>query len=370
MPVAGLFLLVIACGWALVGGIRASAAESHWAKALAAEKRLAEEGWQGTDQDYAELIAHAAAAADAEPDRIEYIHWLNVYRLQDINRNLDPQTGTVLLSPESLAMIRRITAEFHAARVLCPTFGPTYCIVGQLELSYLGNPRGAELIRTGHMLYPAHPTTCFVVGRLDAQEGRFEASLNHFRRSILLGHPIAEPLAIYVNDLNRPDLALELARGNSAGLLALAALLEAKPGHAELAAAAREQAIGLLRADADRPGAAPATLATLAGLMARQQDHPAAVAYYQRALDLDYGNVQWRLALAQALAAAGQVPQAIHEARICLRLRPQFAAAERLIAEWSVRPAASPAEAPKRRNDEATKGKAAAGGGAIPADRN
>jgi hypothetical protein len=55
---------------------------------------------------------------------------------------------------------------------------------------------------------------------------------------------------------------------------------------------------------------------------------------------LNYGQVQWRLALARLLAETNRIPEAIHEARICLRLRPEFKAAKRLIEKLSVLPGA------------------------------
>jgi len=55
---------------------------------------------------------------------------------------------------------------------------------------------------------------------------------------------------------------------------------------------------------------------------------------------VDYGQVSWRFTLARLLAETEQIGEAIHEARICLRLRPQFKAAEKLIADLSVLPGA------------------------------
>lgn len=72
----------------------------------------------------------------------------------------------------------------------------------------------------------------------------------------------------------------------------------------------------------------------------KEKNNEAAIKHYRRALALDYGQVQWRFALARLLAETDRIPEAIHEARICLRLRPQFTAAERLIAELSVLPGA------------------------------
>jgi hypothetical protein len=44
--------------------------------------------------------------------------------------------------------------------------------------------------------------------------------------------------------------------------------------------------------------------------------------------------------MARLLAETDKIPEAIHEARIGLRLRPQFKAAEKFIADLSVLPGA------------------------------
>jgi hypothetical protein len=55
---------------------------------------------------------------------------------------------------------------------------------------------------------------------------------------------------------------------------------------------------------------------------------------------LDYGQVHWRFALARLLAETDKIPEAIHEARICLRLQPQMNTAKKLIEDLSVLPGA------------------------------
>ena len=63
-----------------------------------------------------------------------------------------------------------------------------------------------------------------------------------------------------------------------------------------------------------------------------------AIEHYRRALTLDYGNISWRLALAKLLAQEGSVANAIHEAKICLRLKPQYQPAITLIEKLSILP--------------------------------
>jgi uncharacterized protein HemY len=69
-----------------------------------------------------------------------------------------------------------------------------------------------------------------------------------------------------------------------------------------------------------------------------EKNYSAATDLYRRALDQDYGQIDWRMKLADALAKNDRAADAIHEARICLQLRPGMPAAEALIEEMSVRP--------------------------------
>ena len=64
-----------------------------------------------------------------------------------------------------------------------------------------------------------------------------------------------------------------------------------------------------------------------------------AIEHYRLAIKKDYDQVGWHYALAQLLDEEGRVDEAIHEAEICLRLRPDYGAAKRLIEESSARSA-------------------------------
>jgi len=325
--------------WALLGANSARCAEAHWKKARALEGYLRQNDWLGTNQDYATLISHAAAAADCQPGNVHYRHWLNVYRWRSISRVTDPQTGQVVVTPRTLEFTRRIVDELHKARALCPTFGATYCVVGQLEKFILGQSVGADHIRTGYALAPCDPTAAYVAGLLDAAAGQADASLPKFRRSLALdGRLMRDVIDVYIRQINRPDLAVAIARDNTAWLFHVANVLGNNGDHRELAAKARAEAVAMLKARCTQASAPASTLASLASICRQEDDYQAAIECYRRALALDYGQIGWRLALAQTLAKAGQVPEAIHQARVCLRLRPQMAAARELIADLSVLP--------------------------------
>jgi tetratricopeptide (TPR) repeat protein len=327
--------------WAAIGANNARLAEAHWKQALLAEDTLLEQGWAGTDEQYRMLISSALAASEYQPDNIKYRHWLNVYRWHSISRITDPNTGDIMIPHEAVGFTERIVDELHQARILCPAFGATYCIVGQLERSVLGQPIGAEHIETGYRLAPCDPTACFLAGSLDAQDGRADSAFVKLSRTVQLdGRLFNDVAAVCMNDLNRPDLAVAIAGENTGWLSNVANMLtDTKDDkHKALAEQARAQVIELLKLRAKQPDAPASVFASLGNIYRRENNNEAAIEHYRRALALDYGQVGWRMTLAGLLADAGSVPEAIHEARICLRLSPQLKAAEKLIADLSVRP--------------------------------
>jgi len=234
--------------WILLGANSARVAEAHWKKALTAEQSIKEKGLQASDDEYIALISNAAAAADYQPDNVKYRHWLNVYRWETISRNTDPNTGKVVIPEQSIKLVHRIVNELHNARLLCPTYGATYCVVGQLEKHTLDDPIGAEHIQKGFKLAPCDPTACFVAGLLDAEEGHVDASLAKFSRAVQLDSRLFEEVAnIYINDLGRPDLAVLVAGENKSWLSQIANILADSEEHQTLYEEVRAQIVELLK---------------------------------------------------------------------------------------------------------------------------
>ena len=333
--------------WVLLGANGARLAEAHWKKALAVEQSLIEKDWQAGDEEYIDLISNAAAAADYQPDNVKYQHWLNVYRWESISRITDPNTGAVIIPEQAVEFVHRIVHELHNARTLCPTYGATYCVVGQLEKFALDDPNGAERIRKGFQLAPCDPTACFVAGLLDVEEQQIDASFEKFIRAIQLNGRFFQGVAdVYINHVSRPDLAVSIAGDNMGRLSYVANILADREEHGDLVERTQAKVIDLLKAKCQEPDAPAWAFASLANIYRKEKDNEAAIDYYRRALALDYGQVYWRFALAGLLAEADRIPEAIHEARICLRLSPQFKAAEKLIADLSVLPGAVVEENP------------------------
>jgi len=324
--------------WALWGANKACVAEAHWQEARNIENFIRKNG-EATEAEYADLISQASISADCEPDNIEYRHWLNVYRWRSVSQTIDITTGDIIIPDDLMPSVRDIVDDFHKARLLCPTYGPTYSLVGQIEKFILNNDSGAERIRKGFRLAPCNPTACFVAGYLDVLEGKHEESIEKFKRAMQLDGRLFKHIAdIYINQLSRPHLAISAAGVDIGRLNHVANALE-NMQYRDLAEQIREKIRTLLEEKCSQPDAPASAFASLANIYKQQQDNEQAIDYYHRALTLDYSHIGWRLDLARLLIETGKIPEAMREARICLQLRPQSKAAEKLVADLSVHPA-------------------------------
>ena len=329
----GLAVLALVWGWALfdVNGARVS--EAHWNKALAAERDFVARGWQGTDEEYTYLLGHAQQAAQHQPGNVKYQHWLNVYRWHAISRTTDPNTGEILLTPEAMEFAGEIVDEFNRARLLCPTFGPVWCVQGQLERAVLGlTEQGARHVREGVKLSPCHPTARLVAGIMEAEEGNLDVAHRHFEMVVALDGrlfgEVAQQLAVR---FGRADLAVDLAGENIDHLSAMVEVLEAVNGETELLADVREKVIMLLHQRCQEPDTPAVALVSLAEMYRSVGRATEAIESYRRALALDYGEVNWRLSLARLLAEVGELEEAVRETQTCLRFRPGYGPAVDLL---------------------------------------
>jgi len=357
-----LAILVVAAGvwvWALSEANSVRVAETHWNKALAAEQYLDASGWQTDDQAYKYLISQAADAAATRPDNIHYRHWLNVYRWRSLERYMDPNTGD--FPSEATPLIRQVVDELHRCRSVCPTFGATYCVAGEIEKFVLKDPNGANHIRKGYQLAPCDPVACFALAQIDAEQGKVDDCFGRLCRAVQLdGRYFQRAVRLCMDDLGRTDLAAQLA-GNDADRLAYVGNLFAAAGrppetgalagatdqpaddgqHQQLAEQVEAKAFEQLKLRCEQPDAPASAHASLANLYHLSGDSEAAIRQYRRALVKDYDQVSWHYALAQLLVQVDRTEEAVHEAQICLRLRPDYAAAKKLIEGLSARSTAA-----------------------------
>lgn len=323
--------------WVLFQADRSRLAERHWARVSDMAEHMIQADWQESDAAYADLISQASLASSLEPGNIHYRHWLNVYRWRSISRTTDPN-GMVLLSDPAMEFARRIAQDLRDAATLCPTFGPTWCVLGQLEYNVLGEEQGLSHLRKSFLLSPNDPTVCLVTGLTDLARGRPQEGLARLRKAVHLdGRFYSEVARACVHDLRLPDVALELAEGQTHRLIQLAGILAETDTEEGLAREVQERIVELFTARCDDPQAPGSSFAALGSIHETRQDMEAAIRCFREALARDYGLVSCRLALARLLARIGELDQAMHEARVCLRLRPRYRPAERLVEELSIR---------------------------------
>ena len=330
---AGLVLMILVMGWAVYGANQARAAEDRWKQAQGVEEWLVESNWQGRNETFAELISHAAAAVELDPGNIEYRHQLGVYRWRSISRVVDPVTGQIKLSVDGVEHVRRIVKELLEAAVSCPTYGPIYADAGQLEWHFLDQASGSKHVQRGFELAPHNASVCYIAGLLDAHEGRLDDALAKLERALLLDRNLFGGIVdvLIKEDVAKPDLALKLAEDDSGRLTLLAEKLAGSDAYRGRAQEVRLLAITLLKAQCRAPDASADLLARVARLYVQEDDFEAAAECYVRALEADYGQVAWRLNLARVYVAMGRTEDALYQARLCLRLRPQMDAATKII---------------------------------------
>ncbi len=359
---ACLVFMVAALWWFSVGVNDSRVGQSHWKRVIKMEKALSKKNWQGTNAEFIDIIGIAAKASNLQPGNAHYLHWLNVYRWRSMIREVDPETGVPVMPEGSEELFIRLINEFEKVTVLCPTFGPSYCMAGQLQ-QFIGKfAAGKENIEKGYSLAPCDATVCFVAGMLDVTEAYenaasdlpdpntviivpntaiLKAANDKFKRAVELdGRFFDDAADIYISLLNRPDLAVDLAGDQVWRLTHVANHLYEYDIHSALTDTTRIKILGLLEQKCSQSDVTAGTLASLAGIYRRQGQSYKAIEHYQRALILDYGNISWRLALANLLAQDGSVADAIHEAKICLRLKPQYQPAITLIEKLSILPEA------------------------------
>jgi tetratricopeptide (TPR) repeat protein len=348
-------VLVLVAGiwvWAVLGANHARVAESHWNKVLTAEYHMESDQGVASEEAYDFLFTHAIEAVMAEPDNIQYRHWLGAYKWLSLTPYIDPNTQQ--LQEEALPWARQIADELLDARAVCPTFGATYCLAGEIEKFVLKDPNGADHIQKGYELAPCDPTACFTAARIDAEAGKVEDAFAKLVRAVQLdGRLFRQAAELCIRDLGRDDLALQLAKedpsrlayvGNalstSGGAVSLFATTRVSTSpNQQLAEQAQAEVFEQLKEKCERPDAPAYAHASLANLYQKQGDTDSAVEHYRRALMKDYAQVGWHYALAQLLAGQNHVDEAIHEAKICLRLRADYGPARRLIQQLSGRPA-------------------------------
>jgi O-antigen ligase len=338
-PILIALSIVLVCVYirALTGAEEARIGERWWQKAYKIEKKLRTNDRAGSDSDFEELILYAAKAAQIQPDNIEYRYWLNVWRWWNAARKTDPETGG--LTNEAVGEVYGIVDELKKARTICPTFGPVYCLLGQLQKFVLLEPAGEDNIKKGFLLKPNDEATLFAAGCLDISEGEIGRSFEKFSKSVGLGGTFFRDIVrIYTEQEKRADLAVEIAADDTKKLKYVVKMLSGNSNFSGEAERAQSKLIGLIEQKALKNNADIEELILLGNYYRENNNSQKAAEYFSAAVTADYGNADLRLKFAKALAENGQANEAVRQLRICLKLRPKYRQAEKLLTELSVRP--------------------------------
>jgi len=329
-----MFLVVCgSCTFILVEADRARLAEKYWSRVNDIEEKLIPQKWIGSKEEYNKLITYAAKAKEYQPDNIKYQYWLNVYRWYSIVK-ADSLANTRDIAKDDL-LAKVITEDIKSACLSCPTYGPAYVLLGQIEKFYFNDDSGAEKIKKGYYLAPCDPAVCTIAGQLDISEGNVDASFVKFEKAVKIDSSLFEGIVdLYIYELSRPELALLIAGENPGRLYYVHNILN-EMQYEDMAEEAWQKLKSLAESEHLKPDVSPAMLVFLADIYRKEHDDEKALECYRRALALDYSRVDWHFNLAELLFEMNKIAEAKSEARICLRLQPQFKRAESFLAKLS-----------------------------------
>lgn len=315
---AGVALVVIAgsLSWAMADNARR--ADARWRVATALDESLRARDWQGSNEEYARLIAAASAASELQPGNAWFAHWTSVYRWKAAARLRDEQ-DKLRVFPETMAVAAAVATQLETIRPLCPPLALNNAFAGQLYANVLGQAvRGRALLDLAVAQAPSTPSVLYSAGSADARSERWDVATARLQRCQRADpsyqKPIIQLLAI---ELQQPEKALAVDLESPSYVLRLLQTLRSDESQAAIVARSSAYKSLIGRADVS-----PYVLATLADWSEREGRADDALEYYRRALQKRTGELAWRIGSARCLGKLGEVEAAIQEVRACLLIQP------------------------------------------------
>ncbi len=325
--------LVTACGvvgaWICIASWATHRGAMEWNRAEEIGDRLAATDWKGTDPAYDELLARAGAAIRWQPENVMYRYRDGAYRWRAVTRRRNAE-GNAQLEGKNLVQARQIIADLNQARRLCPTFGLIYWYVGQKERIF-GEAIGDKHILTSARLAPNDPTANFLAGRVHAERGRWDEAAARFRRALALDRSLLRDVIDEYLVHHEGERLVNFFPDSWKQTVDLSVPLSAVPGQKDLAERVYARGIAMLQPLADRPDADFNMLIYLGVHYFGRGGYAEADRYFGRALQFDYGNVEFRFLRARALEQLHRLPEARNEALTVLRLDPRHNGAKDLL---------------------------------------
>lgn len=310
--------------------------EQWYSVAQSLERRVQQDDWVATPEDYVDLLTAAEMAASVRPNNVEYAYWLNAYRWQSFTIGANP--ADVAATPEGAEVARRLVDEVAAARRLCPTYGPLYTLEGQVLLA-LGDPEGFARVTEGFELAPNDRWSCYVAAYaacLHEPPDREQAA-KLMERAVQLDPTLFfEAANVWYQTFADEELLVRLAADNPDRLRNVARVLAVHEGPEEVAQELLDRAEEITRSRVAAGRASANQIAATAASSAREGDLEEAVGLYRQALARQHANLDWRIALSDVLAGLERYEEAYREARLCFRLRPGWAPAKKRLEQLSL----------------------------------
>jgi len=327
-------------GWLLAlipGSVSAWEASQLWDRVEECRAGLEELDPEATDIAYREMIDLSEQAVALQPDRIDYRYWAILFEWSRAHANevaeLGPDaSGADEVTPSLRAAAAKAQAELLELRSIAPTFGPLWSVAGQLGVRWLDDPDAARWIHRGRELAPHHPATCIASAIQLLSEGNEEQALATFRRAIEVGARPRAMIEVFQRDLQRDDLALEIAHGNLGLLVHLDGLLTVAGGDEDLIAELRAELRVELERVCEGYDAEPWMLSMLARQLVAEGEDERAVGLFLRHLT-QVADSTLRYDLARALVRLERREEALMQLRDLLAIQPAHEGAKNLLVE-------------------------------------
>ncbi len=352
LRMSGMIVAALCSAMLIHGAVMTMLAERHAMASARLEVKYLPKPAETPNEVYRDLIVGMERAVALRSGDVEHRYYLSLYRWVSITRFRDDETGEVKvgwLVPENPSegpqrfreFCERIIAELQEARRLAPSYAPALVLMAEIEHFSLKKEGSDALVEKGWTLARNDARGSFNLALLRIEQGRADEAIELIRRASRLESGRARLISdLLVEELNRADLALELAGDDRSELARVAA----QSGDPAIIAEAKRRSLQSLEKQIQARGGPAAALVELARLKIEESKFDEAIELYKRAVRQEYSAINWRVELAELLERAGKLDEALEEAERILRDRNQESRARDLISR--VQSLRSPATKP------------------------
>jgi O-antigen ligase/tetratricopeptide (TPR) repeat protein len=294
------------------GAYASTRAQGAMITALEDSRAFVDRQWDGSDTQYTALLLTAQAATQLAPGNAEYAYRLNVFRWYALARERSAD-GTMALTPTLAGHLERLVDELKSVRKLAPTFASPVVLMEQVE-RLRGNTKIADdLMGLRFQLNRGDGGAGFERGKQLVAAGNWTDAVPMFHRALQRYVPAESVFQFVVVEHNNLQVASELAGADVGRMRALSAVLKSNK-QTDVAARLDDRIYRELGERVTLFEAQAADFAELAEMAASRGDWDVAIKGYVTALNRNYDNISWRIALARIYLEQGRLVDAQGEA--------------------------------------------------------